>query len=127
MENFFYNPWVVTIFGGIFSSVVGGLLVLLIKGNVVLDRVELPDFWPGFFRFLFFIVANIVFNIVLYFGGVFFIIEFIENVIWTLTYPREVSSVPSILYIVIHILGSIIFALWSFFRIVLGRNLFERY
>lgn len=123
--EFFKNPWTITILGGIISSVIGGLLLLLIKSGIAFDCYYLPDFWHGLFRFLLFIVANIIFNVVLYFGGIFFIIKFIENVIWTLTYTREVSMVPSIVYIVIHVLGSIIFALWSFFRIVLDENLFD--
>lgn len=123
--EFFNNPWTITILGGIISSVLGGLLLLLIKSGIAFDYCYLPEFWPGLLRFFLFLIANIIFNLVLFYGIGFLLNWILKTVLFMFYWPDEVPLVPNIIIIIIFILGALVFALWSFFRIVLDENLFD--
>ncbi len=125
MEDFFSNPWVITILGGIISSVIGGLLLILIKGGLVLDSYYLPDFWPGLLRFILFLIANIIFNLVLFLGIDYLLSLVLDLFLTPFLGPGGIPSIPNIIIIVIFILVSLFFALWSFFKIVLDEDLFD--
>ena len=125
MEKFFNNPWFITIFGGIISSVIGGLLLLLIRTGIVRKSYYLPDFWPGLMRFILFIIANIALNIIIFYLGKYIIIACLEPIFQA--YGSSILKIPNIIFIVIYILAALFFVTWSFFRIVLDEELFDRY